>query len=150
MSVILWKVINTGANKVFISTLIHSATKTLPQLKSALNHSAALPSRWKPPSSRARVPVLKMVMAEAMTTPNTPHTNILGNKPKPFLRYTPSRIRKANISPKVPRMANLKKLINSPWFLVVSLNQSHAPGIKANPHTTAATTIKVTTSDFFI
>ena len=59
-------------------------------------------------------------------------------------------MRKESISPKVPRMANLKKLISKPCLVVVLKNQSHAPGMKAKPQIIAAITIIVVKSDFFI
>ncbi len=41
MSVILWKVMKTGAKKVFISTLTQKATNSLPQLALPANHTSA-------------------------------------------------------------------------------------------------------------
>ena len=96
------------------------------------------------------VPLLKIVMADAITTPNTPHTNILGARPKPFSKYTPFLILSDSISPKVPSIANLKKLMMRPWFFVVSLNQSHAPGMKANPPIINKAIRIVMMSDFFM
>ena len=98
----------TGAKMVFISTLTAKATPTLPQVSSGAAKTSA--GQLQPPITprKAGTPLLKIIIAMAMHMPRNPHTIMRGTMPKPFLLYTPSRMRRASISPKVARMANLK------------------------------------------
>ena len=92
---------------------------------------------------------MKIIIAMAMHMPRNPHTIMRGTMPKPFLLYTPSRMRRASISPKVARMANLKNAMMKGCALVEASNQAKNPvaGIKKGANTT--TTIKITSQSCF-
>ena len=82
ISVILWNVINTGANIVFIVTEIASATHSLSKQKSPLImvEASVIPIYIM----NCGTPFEKTIIAILIPIPSTPHTIARGKTPNPF------------------------------------------------------------------
>lgn len=112
-SVILWKVINTGANMVFIAIETASATHNLLRVKSAfvkLVIASVIPKY----SMSMGVPFEKIIIAALIPIPKNPQTITRGKSPKDFGIYFPLLRRQPNISPRVDNTPNFIKLITMP------------------------------------
>ena len=119
-SVILCRVMNTGAKIVFIATDTARATQSLSMEKpSAAKLSAALVMPMY--SMNIGVPLEKIIIAMFIPMPSTPHTTMRGITPKVGVKYLPVEILHPSISPMVERMANFRKLITMPCAALNSL-----------------------------
>ena len=112
-SVILWKVMKTGAKIVFIATETASATHNLSIQKSALLKLATAPV-IPIYSISAGVPFEKIIIAALMPMPRSPQTIIRGKMPNALGKNLPQPMRQPSISPSVESTPNLMKLITIP------------------------------------
>ncbi len=111
VSVILCKVINTGAKLVFIITLIKKAPNNFIAVKSP-DIATNMPLKTVNLSINAGTPLRNTPMAAAIHIPRKPQMTARGNNPKPGALYFPVLIRKPKTSPKVASMANFRNAID--------------------------------------